>query len=186
MLKINDAEFIGLFKVKSGNLRITDPCYDKGTWCSGVLDDCKIGTWETFYKLDDTGNKVSELLAFYSDISSRTLKSEKWLEQSIDVGVDSGQCGIFDDELYPNPGDKKSFYSKCCDFTSSDYAGVVENFGVVSSSGDGDGSYTCYTLEDKDGVVGIKIIFLEKSEDDDYFNDDEDDRDFGTYYDDEF
>ena len=33
------------FEVKSGALRVTDPCYDMDTWCAGTLEDVKNGKW---------------------------------------------------------------------------------------------------------------------------------------------
>lgn len=187
------AEYIGQFKVKSGSLRVSDPCYDKDTWCAGVIEDVKNGNWESYIKLDETSSRVSELLTFYSDISNATVKKDNWIEQPIEVGVDSGQCGIFDDDYYPNGktgeyGDMDSFYGKCCDITTSDFSGVLE-FGTVSSSGFGDGSYVCYALEDKNGVVGVKIVFIEEDEitDEDYddFKEYDDDIDDIDYYNDE-
>lgn len=174
MLKISDAEYVGQFKVKSGSLRVSDPSYDKDTWCAGVIEEVKNGNWESYIKLDETSSRVSELISLYSDISNTTRKKDNWIEQSFEIGVDSGQCGIFDDEYYPNGktgefSDINSFYGKCCNMTTSELSGVLD-FGVVSGSGFGDGSYTCYTIEDKNGVVGVKIIFIEDNEipDEDY------------------
>lgn len=33
------------FEVKSGALRVTDPCYDMETWCAGTLESVKNGKW---------------------------------------------------------------------------------------------------------------------------------------------
>lgn len=188
MIKITDAEFVGQFKVKSHKLRISDPCYDKKTWCAGVIDEVKNGTWESYVKVNDD-NRVSELMAFHKDITKSTLKNDNWIEQDIDVGVDSGQCGIFDEDSYPEGktgeyNDVNSFYGKCCKITSSDYGSI--DFGVISSSGYGDGSYVSYILEEKDEVVGVKIIFIEDEMIDDemhdaYFNEYDD---FTDNYDD--
>ena len=50
--------------------------------------------------------------------------------------------------------------------------GIINGVGFVSSSGWGDGGYTCYTAKNEDGqIVGIKIVFIEP----DYDDDDEDD-----------
>jgi hypothetical protein len=43
------------------------------------------------------------------------------------------------------------------------FSSTITN-GVVSSSGWGDGLYKLYTLNDKDNVVGLKIIFIEEKE----------------------
>lgn len=46
------------FEVKSGALRVTDPCYDMDTWCAGTLEDVKNGKW-----LAHVGYNISELQA---------------------------------------------------------------------------------------------------------------------------
>ena len=174
MIKINDAEYVGQFNVQSGNLRVTDPCYKKDTWCAGVISDVKNGIWEAHIKMED---RVAELITYHKDISASTLRKSKWMEQGIDVGVDSGQCGIFDDNLYPEGetgeyGDNVSFYDKCCKMTTESHDAGVLDFGVVSRSGYGDGSYVCYTLEDVNGVVGVKIVFIDENYEDKDFDSD--------------
>lgn len=182
MLKVDrDYEPIGQFEIKSGAMRITDPCYERGTWCAGTIDEVKNGVWEAFIKAESYDGRVKELTAFHSDISSKILKDSNWIEQSIDVGVDSGQAGMFDDEMYPEGetgeyGEDDTFYGKCCEITLNNLAGTLP-FGVVSSSGYGDGSYTCYTLEDKDNIVGIKIEFIGDYDEDDDIDYDEDGKD---------
>lgn len=182
MIKITDLEFVGQFNVKSGKLRISDPCYDKKTWCSGIIEDVKNGVWEAYVKLEENENRVSELLVIHKNITKTALKNSNWIEQDIDVGVDSGQCGFFDEDFYPEEKteDDDSFYGKICDITLSRYYGTID-FGAVSSSGYGDGSYLCYTIDNKDGVIGAKVVFIEESEideDDDDFEDYDNDIDY--------
>lgn len=168
MIKITDLEFIGQFIVETGKLRVSDPCYDKKTWCSGVIEDVKNGLWEAYVKLEENENRISELLIFHKNITKTILKNSIWLEQDIDVGVDSGICGFFDENYYPenekvDSSDVNSFYGKICDIVKNKYYGVIEK-GAVSSSGYGDGSYTCHTIEDKEGIIGAKIVFIEDNE----------------------
>jgi hypothetical protein len=183
MIKNKEIEYIGQFDVKSGVLRVSDPCYSKDTWCAGVIEDVKNGVWDAYIKKID--NRVGELIIYYSKSTQNDIKNANWIEQSIDVGVDSGQCGIFDNSLYPDNktgeyGDEDTFYGKCCELTNP--CGTLD-FGVVSSSGYGDGSYTCYTIENEKGVFGVKIIFLEDYDDydDDIFDDDDNDDDDHEY-----
>jgi hypothetical protein len=70
----------------------------------------------------------------------------------MNIGIDSGQCGIFDDTIYPADkksrgkfDDKGSFYGECCQITlSKEKGGIMKNCkGLVSSSGFGDGIYDC-------------------------------------------
>lgn len=36
------------FTVKSGAMRVTDPCYQMDTWCAGTLENVKDGRWSAF------------------------------------------------------------------------------------------------------------------------------------------
>lgn len=169
MNKISNGEMIGSFEIQSGRVRVSDPCYEKDTWCAGTIDNVENGNWEAYIKFDK--KIVSELIAIFDDISKEVLKTSNWIEEDIEVGIDSGQCGIFDDKFYPEGktgeyGDEDTFYGQCCDITTNG-AGVLD-FGAVSVSGWGDGSYNCYVLKDKKNIVGIKIAFIEEYETDNF------------------
>lgn len=170
MLKVNSSEYLGQFKVKSNTLRVSDPVHDKNAWLSGVIEDVKNGTWEAFMKLDITGSKVSELIVFHKDTPSKFIKNDRWDEQDIEIGVDSGQCGIFDDDKYPNEKGNvnitDSFFGQCAQMTNADFGGILD-FGAVSCSGIGNGSYYCYTMEDHEGITAVKIVFMEPEDEDD-------------------
>lgn len=91
---------LGTFEVVSTILRISDPCYDKKTWCAGVVHHVLPGTWkaQVLKKTEDNwGHRCRKLCAVHEsfDKSKITVKKLK-----IDVGVDSGCCGIFDDQFY--------------------------------------------------------------------------------------
>lgn len=174
---------LGSFQVTSGKLQITDPCYDKKTWCAGSIDNVRNGTWiGHVVRCDETGQKPfsdgirnAELYAFHSDLKKLPAK---WTKTKIHVGVDSGQAGIFDEAKYPEGGaDDEAFYDACGKQTLGEYgspdgyyaddinfkmAGVVNNFGVVSHSGYGDGGYNCYVYKQKGQVVAVKIVFIDK------------------------
>jgi len=170
-----NSEFIGQFEVQSDKLRVTDPCYDKGTWCSGLIEDVKPGLWDANVKT--MNNRVAELIAYHTNVKSIDSKKNKWEEQEFEIGVDSGQCGIFEDKFYPDGetgdfNDDSSFYGKCCNLTLNKGGVGVLDFGVVSTSGWGDGTYFCYTIEEKGIVVGVKVVFMEdESEDYDFIDD---------------
>lgn len=93
----------------------------------------------------------------------------KCVEQSFEVGVDSGQAGFFDDAFYQNdtvfeelpaPGFAIGdlWYRHVCDITLSKMSAGVLPYGAVSSSGFGDGGYTCYTHADENGVIDFAFI----------------------------
>lgn len=164
-------KLIGSFEVKSGKLRISDPCYDLDTWCAGTLDNVLNGKWNAKIEESDKGSwgiRVSNLVAVHENYALSANNPEL---TKIDVGVDSGQCGIFDLDQYPKDdpgeyGDKNSFYGKVCNLTCNEddmnqSAGIIDNFGVVSRSGYGDGSYECYVRRNVKGeIVAAEIVFL--------------------------
>jgi hypothetical protein len=179
---------VGTFQTSSDVLRISDPCYDKSIWCTGTLKNCKIGEWSGFLVYSDEGDwgeRVANNIAIFGDVSEdeaqNILTSSNWKNSNISVGVDSGQCGIFDDLKYPkgdtgNYDGKGSFYDKCCNLTlGEDCGGVVLNSGVVSSSGFGDGSYDCLTSQTGGKITAVLLVFIgddeEENEEDE--NDDE-------------
>jgi len=159
---------------------VSDPCYSVPTWCQHKLTDVLPGEYlTTAFKSDDTGGwgmRCAALVAVHKDyledeLSWRTVTTA-------DIGVDSGQCGIFDMESYRNDsiaeeittpdsnfhivfdGEGEKWYEKMCKFTLGDQQWGSYNTGVVSSSGCGDGSYRLLVAKHKGKVIGIAIDYL--------------------------
>lgn len=157
---------LGTFEVTSGKLVVSDPCYSRGTWCMGILEGVRKGTWTARIFISDEkewGKRVAELEVLHSGVKDPPALG-LWENTGIDVGVDSGQAGFWDDSKFGNGegahDDPESFYGKACNKTlHGGQAGVMDG-GVVSSSGYGDGGYDCYVLKDGDDIVGAKIIFI--------------------------
>lgn len=162
---------IGQFEIKSGRVMVSDPCYDLDTWCQGSLSNVYVGEWNAFVKKTDEGlwgYRCSELIALKDGLNVDTIVIEE--KTDIHVGVDSGQAGIFDVDIYKDdasvlvetnfmPDDP--WYSLCCDLTLKDPGAGVINGGVVSRSGLGDGGYNCYIVKDElNVIIGIKIVFI--------------------------
>lgn len=150
-------------------MRVTDPSYDRKTWCSGTFPALP-GVWG--YKVEEVvsgGRRIKSLRVFHEEHES----AETTRELGITVGVDSGQCGFFDDAKYLGASIKDfdnpaTFYGKVRKITNSPaMAGVVDGVGVVASSGYGDGVYTCKVAEQDEWVVAAEIVFIDQLEDDD-------------------
>lgn len=134
---------LGGFEMTSQTMRVSDPCYDRDVWCCGTFGKCKTGTWEAGVLKTDMGDwgvrcavlavRHKETGPDYSVIRQRKVYQMKdgWLEQPIDVGVDSGQAGFYDEAFYqdnsifkgmPEPehdyGDL--WYNHACDITLSE------------------------------------------------------------------
>ncbi len=168
---------IGTFKVESGEVTVSDPCYDlksiAGKW------QAVNGDWKAAINLRKDGT-VSSLTATLVNPG----KTDKWEKTNSAGGVDSGQMSIFDSKFYraPSEADGKpqpkwmdskrikevgeKFYGACCTLTCGDNSenlgGGVLAHGTVSSSGYGDGVYPVY-VKFANGpsakVVGIKVRF---------------------------
>lgn len=173
----NPKKVLGTFEVVSGQVMVSDPCYELNTWCQTKLDNVAIGTWTSFItKYDDGewGIRVSNLVAYLGDTEPT---EEEWkLVEGAHIGVDSGQAGIFDATVYRNNDsapdtsflshsrqeeEGEKWYSHMCDLTlgTGDQAGVTTG-GVVSSSGYGDGGYSLYSIIKDDKIVALKIVFI--------------------------
>ena len=177
-MKNISTESLGSFET-SGVLCVTDPCYRRGTWCTAYAIACRPGTWESEIKLADFGGwgrRVASLEAHCAAVSVAELSQIPWEEHPNEIGVDSGQCGIFDQGRYPegkagNYGELDTFYGRACSATHDEnnevrrYAGVIAE-GAVSSSGFGDGSYRVFTRALDGKVVQVLVLFVNDEEDD--------------------
>ena len=126
---------LGGFEMTSQTMRVSDPCYDRDVWCCGTFGKCKTGTWEAGVLKTDMGDwgvrcavlavRHKETGPDYSVIRQRKVYQMKdgWLEQPIDVGVDSGQAGFYDEAFYQD----KTRSSRVCPSLSM----TTETFGTT-------------------------------------------------------
>jgi hypothetical protein len=165
---------------ESGVMRVSDPCYTPNAWCAGTFP-CLSGKWKAEIETSDEGGwgtRVSSLVVRHVSTDEFVDPSEK---SEIDVGVDSGQCGFYDESAYgtihPVDHDNQSGrYMEMCDLTSTPEQAAVFDSGVVSSSGFGDGSYDLYLHRNDEGlVVAAKIVFIgnDYEEDEEYLEEED-------------
>lgn len=162
---------LGVFESHSGQLVVSDPCYELGNWGQGVLENVTTGKWNAYVeKIDggEWGERCAVVIALHESL--REEDEAAWEACDFVVAVDSGQAGIFERTVYRNddsvvgettfdPDDK--WYSSCCDLTLTDLGAGVINGGVVSSSGFGDGGYVAFVARNSEGkVVGVQIVFI--------------------------
>ena len=110
------------FKITSNKICISDPAYERGTWCGNYDLPAQNGEWTAKVKYKDEGewgNRVASLLC-----QLKGGKGGKWEPLPNEVGVDSGQAGVFCSSIYPKNedergdyGDLNSFYGKACEAT---------------------------------------------------------------------
>ena len=203
--------------IKLGNkVMVSDPCYGLGTWCQGVLENVLPGNYKCKVEYSDEGifgKRVSAIEVTHQDYDGIVPMDM----ENFEVGVDSGQAGIFDYDYYcqyhTDNNDSEyvddNWYDRVCDLTceckeNTDYepfddnfdglnteellekiqawhkyndsyksrryiesltANTIDGFGFVSSSGFGDGCYTCWTARDGGKIVAIRIEFITEYDD---------------------
>lgn len=101
----------------SGRVVVSDPCYTRDVWCRGEIDVTP-GVYETFLYYGDEG-RVAKLQIVRKG-AGEIIDIQ---DSGIDVGVDSGQAGIFCDTIYPHGNctgeyrEKGTFYGDICELT---------------------------------------------------------------------
>ena len=179
------------FEIVSGKIVASDPCYqlDLQSPCLGVIDNVKKGIWDVSVEM--VNGVVAVLNINHIGSSMDVFNRHNF---SFDACVDSGQFGFFDLDYYRNDEiakdlaksdfgdgydkeDGDSWYRAACEITLGEIYDVMP-YGVVSSSGYGDGCYEVIGFKDKSGEwVGFSVLFVDDDdyEDDDYEDEDDDD-----------
>ena len=166
-------------------VRVSDPCYGTKVWCAGTIDNVKEGLYNVEVEYSDEGDwgtRVKSILVFHSEFNWENFSIES---TDFEVGVDSGQAGIYDEDYYnqyhTEDGCDDDWYDEVCKLTlSSEQFGTKDEKCIVSSSGFGDGGYTCLILKQNEQVVGIAVVFITDEEDEDCdvdFSEEEDEED---------
>lgn len=166
-------KYLGRVTFPSKKIRATDPCYTKDVWCATTVP-VEHEEWEAWVVIEDHrewGNRVSKLILTRPGVLPMTRLGERldWQcefqgKPSAPVcGVDSGQLGFFDAESWPGRDRDEAWYSEVCDITIEEInrAGLCR-FGVVTSSGFGDGAYPLYVHRCEGKIVEIAAVFIEE------------------------
>lgn len=158
---------VGTIDIADDKIDITDPCYDKSTWCrtqkpivSGEYN-CYAGvgsnkTW---------GKRVYSLIILANGLNL----DGKYDVQSVgSIGVDAGMAGFFVNK----PDYSDDDWNQVCDYVfENDGGGQPKKFWIVdedtplrckgffSESGIGDGEYVVYEIKQHDKIVGYKLEF---------------------------
>jgi hypothetical protein len=161
---------LGTFRVNSGKLRITDPCYETDVWCAGEIPAVN-GIWNAKIVITNEGmwgDRVQRLICTHVGDGTKYYKNVKSAGLPFEVGVDSGQAGVYDAEMFAlNRGgeydDKSSFYGRVCEQTLGGSQGGVIEWGATSRSGYGDGGYSGYVRKLRNGkAIQVEIEFFEE------------------------
>lgn len=160
---------------------VSDPCYELPTWCQKVVEDVMPGAYDVRVirsDEDEWGVRNVGIIVIHEKFFG---KNKRWNAISYNIGVDSGQAGIFDSSSYRNDkifeGLRSKFaddfpvsrseenggdhwYTHMCDRTlhTEESWGTYDS-GVVTSSGIGDGCYTLSATRSRGKIVGLMINF---------------------------
>lgn len=160
-------------EIKANKIDITDPCYDKDTWCrmkKPITPGMYVGKAEISDETNGWGERVLNLSIIKEGVSEDRIKYSGRAIGSI--GVDAGLAGFFVDKpdytedtawnkfcnwLFDNERDNKQEKIHVC--TEDSPAGCV---GCFTSSGYGDGGYPVYKLTNRQTGehIGYSIIFI--------------------------
>jgi hypothetical protein len=167
-------QYLGEITV-AGEVVITDPCYEPGTWCQAERT-VKPGKWHATAYIADGEGRVSALEILHSHDGNMG----SWSRQPEDIGVDSGQLAFVAREYGSwwageyGSGQKPGYDEFCKITLTREMAGIVESgTAAVSSSGYGDGGYDLYQRKNKAGeIVGLMVVFIEPPQEDEEDDDD--------------
>ena len=95
---------------------ISDPAYNMDTWCIGILNNVLPGTYECFYEIiedNSWGRRIASIEVKHKDYEFYDFP------ENIDanIGVDSGQCGIYDYDYFEKNNQKEDWYRQICNLT---------------------------------------------------------------------
>ena len=148
---------------------ITDPCYDKDTWCRETVE-CVPGEYTGYVKISDEGRwgKRVASIAIYKDDKVKDLYSMEYIGH---IGVDAGLAGFFNDKPDFHNDKWMEFLEESGVFKADGEYDYSKNYydcgyGLFSSSGYGDGEYDVYATPERDAFM---IEFIREDEDDDEF-----------------
>lgn len=172
----------GAFEVASGTLRVCDPCYDDKQDAGFI--PAKNGEWAISVLLRDdndhgcgNGMMPARLMVSHSEASPESLSAATFMAggEAFSAGVDSGQCGFFDEGFYPkNKADfehaEGSAFKSICDSISGgddwedanpmQAASVLGGRGAASRTFYGDGSYSVFVSKNEAGeAIGAVLVY---------------------------
>ncbi len=152
-------ELVGSMTLNS-KVDITDPCYDKGTWCR-MTTKCEPGEYTGYAIIFDEGEwgKRVASIGIYKDDDVRDLDSMEYIGN---IGVDAGVAGFFNDKPNFHGDEWMKFLRDSGTYKENGEYDYDKNhydcsYGLFSCSGYGDGGYDVYATPERDAFM---IVFI--------------------------
>lgn len=162
-------------EIKAKEIDITDPCYDKDTWCritKPIIPGVYVGKAEITDETSGWGKRVLNLSIIKEGVPEDRIKYSGRAIGSI--GVDAGLAGFFINKPDYICDEKRNEWKEFCEWLWHDEVNGDEKIhvctedspakcvGFFTSSGYGDGEYPVYKLTNKETGehIGYSIIFI--------------------------
>lgn len=102
MAEPDSVHAIGTFALSGPVMRVSDPCYEKTSDSAGTVDALP-GNWHAETVVGDTDwfRRVKALRIRHESMAAEVFDNQAAFSKVMTAGVDSGQCGFFDDAVYP-------------------------------------------------------------------------------------
>lgn len=142
---------------------ITDPCYEKNTWCrmNGIKIRegeyrCIVYIQENKSKCPVTGKEIESERVSMITIHQGGVPAHKYMKQIGTIGVDAGMAGFFENK--PDYTDEQ--WEEFCEKVREGNAWITDE-GFFSESGYGDGCYPVYARYEGRKITALEIRFME-------------------------
>ena len=185
----NRHRFFGEINIADGLVDITDPCYDKGTWCAMFGYKIKPGKYKCYvdvanfpskymYEKDDPEvvagiKKVNQVVTRQdrriialtiehneaNNIPYNELK--EWEKVTDKIGVDAGMCGFYNHKPSFKDDDKwDDFWQNANNLPRYRWLTCdIKPYGATVSSGFGDGLYPLFEYKQNGETVALQLLF---------------------------
>lgn len=166
-------KLIGQIDLPDGFVDVTDPCYNRGTWCA-IFDlmvlpgkyNCFIdianfpyGNDEFYGSGDD--KRIMSLTILHNSYGNKleNILPDFDVFDMAEVGVDAGLCGFYNHKSdFTEDEEWDKFWQTLEKYDGNDCD--VKPNGATVSSGFGDGCYPVYKLTNNNGeIVGLRLDF---------------------------
>ncbi len=166
--------YAGSLTNNSGKMIVSDPAYnfDEKKYATSewnlnyYVPNTRRGQWNCWisqHTYEESGKRNAAMYVIHASVIDRfndpVDSSLKWQKVSM-VGVDSGQLGVFDANVYY--GGNEMWYNKVTKTISKNpLKAMVNSEYMITETGFGDGMYDLYTLTKKNKIVGIRVDFID-------------------------
>ena len=128
-LQLGEMEF-------TNEIRVSDPCYDKNTWCTKLITTARPGIWKGYAlkgKEEEWGERIQHIAIVHESVNysdyvnseGRILFDKLKCLEGVDIGVDSGQAGFFREDCF-GQGKNEAWYDAVCECSHQEVPPIKE------------------------------------------------------------